>query len=461
MRDDLRISRRQFGMLFVAGQLGRAERQKNLFQSQDGLLEADLEASEGWTQLAGNSANLFTYNGQVPGPRFEVRAGDTVRIHFTNRLAESTNLHFHGLHVPPTGRADNVFLEVQRGESVDYEFSLPANHPPGMFWYHPHVHGAAARQVAHGLAGLFIVRGELDVIPEVAIATEQFLVLKDWAIGRSGGVIEPSTMERMTGREGSLITAGEDLNPKLRIPSGGMLRLRILNASASRFYRLKLENHPLAVIATDGGPLAVPLILEEMLLSPGERADILVQGDRESGEYRLLNLPYNRGGAGMMGGPQRPSNADVLATMLYEGRTASKLDLPASLATIDPLPKPDGPARTFVLSESGMRFLINGREFDHNRVDTTVRLDTVEDWEIINRGTMDHPFHLHTNAFQILDSKGEPERAWKDVVLVPAGRTRRFRVRFEDFAGKALYHCHILDHEDLGMMGVIEMLANA
>ena len=106
-----------------------------------------------------------------------------------------------------------------------------------------------------------------------------------------------------------------------------------------------------------------------------------------------------------------------------------------------------------------MRFLINGRQFDRRRVDTQVRLGTVEDWEIINQGAMDHPFHLHTNSFQVLDADGQPERAWRDVLLVPARQRRRFRVRFDDFAGKTVYHCHILDHEDLGMMGVIEMTA--
>ncbi|MFN0104026.1 MAG: multicopper oxidase family protein [Bryobacteraceae bacterium] len=270
-------------------------------------------------------------------------------------------------------------------------------------------------------------------------------------------------MQRMTGREGSLITVGNAVNPRIEIRAGGLLRLRILNASASRFYRLKLEEHPMYVIATDGGPLPAPRAVEEILLSPGERADVLVRGSRDNGVYRLLNLPYNRGGTGMMGGVFTRREPEVLAALFYEGRVEPALDLPARLVQVDPLPPPEAPVRRFALNElgmpgRGMRFTINGREFDHDRVDTRVRLGTVEDWEIVNRGGMDHPFHLHTNSFQILDAKGEPELAWKDVILVRAGETRRFRVRFEDFAGKAVYHCHILDHEDLGMMGVIEMI---
>jgi FtsP/CotA-like multicopper oxidase with cupredoxin domain len=434
-----------------------------ILRSEDGLLDVAIEAGYDWVRLNGDYAHLYTYNKQVPGPMLEARPGDTVRLHFTNSLPEATNLHFHGLHVPPDGNADNVFLEVPPGERLRYEFTLPANHAAGMFWYHPHLHGAAASQLFRGLAGLLVVRGELDDMPEISAAAEHFLVLKDWTLDRNGEVPEPSMMERMTGREGSLITVGDDMNPVIAIQAAGLLRLRILNASPSRFYRLKLEEHPLHVIATDGGPIPALRTVEEILLTPGERMDVLVQGDRNPGVYRLLNLPYNRGGIGMAGGPVVSTQPEVLATIQYEGRSELALDLPQTLVPVEPLPPPETPARRFVLSESGvpgrgMRFLINGREFDHHRVDTQVRLGTVEDWEIINQSQMDHPFHLHTNSFQILDDEGRPERAWKDVMLVRSAQRRRLRVHFEDFAGKAVYHCHILDHEDLGMMGVIEML---
>ena len=443
----------------------RGAESASVLRSKCGLLEATIEAGDAWVLLGASYARLSTYNGQAPGPRLELRAGDTVRLHFANRLIEASNLHFHGLHIPPSGNADNVFLEIPSGESLTYEFTLPQNHLPGTYWYHPHLHGSAARQLSRGLAGLLVVHGELDDIPELAAANEHFLVLKDWALDRNGEILEPSMMQRMAGREGSLLTVGDLVNPGFKLQSGGMLRFRILNASPSRFYRLKIEDHPLFVIATDGGPLPAPVAVEEILLSPGERVDVLVQGQRDTGTYRLLNLPYNRGGMGMgmmMGGPSRPGAPETLATIVYEGRMEAPLALPKTLATVDPLPPPEAPLRSFVLGEPGpgrgMNFQINGEVFDHHRVDTQVRLGTVEDWEIVNPGTMDHPFHLHTNSFQILNAQGQPERAWKDVMLVRAGQRRRFRVRFEDFAGKAAYHCHILDHEDLGMMGVIEVL---
>jgi FtsP/CotA-like multicopper oxidase with cupredoxin domain len=139
------------------------------------------------------------------------------------------------------------------------------------------------------------------------------------------------------------------------------------------------------------------------------------------------------------------------------------LPLPQKLIPVETLPEPQR-VRRFILNHGmspgmGMVFLINGRAFDHQRLDTQVSLNTVEDWEITNTGVMDHPFHLHTNPFQVISRNGQPEpfRAWKDTVLVRAGETVRLRVRFTDFPGKTVYHCHILDHEDLGMMGTIEM----
>lgn len=137
-------------------------------QDESGLVDLALEATESWTPLGGRQALLYTFNGSVRGPVVEAHPGDTVRIDFRNSLRESTNLHFHGLHIPPTGVADNSFRIVAGGESARYEFTLPAPHPGGTFWIHPHVHESAARQVSRGLATPFVVRGELDAIPEIA-----------------------------------------------------------------------------------------------------------------------------------------------------------------------------------------------------------------------------------------------------------------------------------------------------
>jgi FtsP/CotA-like multicopper oxidase with cupredoxin domain len=169
------------------------------------------------------------------------------------------------------------------------------------------------------------------------------------------------------------------------------------------------------LIATDGGPIAEPFETRELLLAPGGRAEVLVRGERKPGQYRLMNLPYRRFNMGMMG-------------------------------------------------MQGVEFTINDMTFDPERTDTIVKVGTVEEWEIVNGGGMmmmdfDHPFHIHTNAFQVVSENDRKPRfrAWRDVVNVPVGESVRIRIPFQDFTGRTVYHCHILDHEDLGMMAVIEM----
>ena len=433
-----------------------------LYQSRDGLLELDLEAREHLVNLGGKQASLLTYNGQVPAPRLEAKPGDKVRIHFTNNLSQPTNLHYHGLHIPPTGNADNIFLHINPGEQFTYEFAIAQNQSAGTFWYHPHLHGLVAEQLFGGLAGLFIVRGELDEIPAIKAATEEFLVLQDFSLDERGRRFSSMHMSLMMGREGDLIAVNGNINPSFALPAQGLLRLRILNASPSRFYRLALENHSFYQIATDGNSLSEPLEVRELLLTPGQRADVLVKGDQKPGQYRLLNLPYDRGSMGMMGGRGMMGRNDddetiALATVNYESSVKS-LALPTKLASISRLPETQI-VRRFELNHGmipavGMAFLINGQSYIGDRLDTRVQLNSIEDWEIVNTGVMDHPFHIHVNSFQVISRNGIPESlpAWRDTVLVRRGETVRIRIQFRDFAGKTVYHCHILDHEDLGMM---------
>ncbi|MGB5636412.1 MAG: multicopper oxidase domain-containing protein, partial [Waterburya sp.] len=177
-----------------------------VYQSSDGLLELDLQASERLVNLSKTQAYLLTYNEQIPAPRLEAKPGDKVLIHFTNNLDQPTNIHYHGLHIPITGNADNVFLKIEPGKKLTYEFQIPPNHPSGTFWYHPHLHGLVAEQLFGGLAGLFIVRGELDEIPEIKAAKEEFIVLQDFSLDDGGRRSSLAHMSFMMGREGDLIT---------------------------------------------------------------------------------------------------------------------------------------------------------------------------------------------------------------------------------------------------------------
>ncbi len=437
--------------------------------SKDGLLETRLEAGLNLINLGNEQTQRMTYNGQIPAPRLEVRPGDTLKIELTNNLDRPTNLHYHGLHVDPTANGDNPFLHIPPQERFIYEVNIPKNHTSGTFWYHPHHHHHAAEQLFGGLAGLLIVRGELDEIPEIKRAREEFLVLQDFNLDSRG----VNHMELMRGREGNILTVNGESQPNFYIAKNGLLRLRLLNASVSRFYRLSLENHPFYLIATDGGAIAEPVELNELLLAPGERAELLIKGDRKEGQYRLFNLPYDRGSMGMMGmmGMMRGNNSSggnyprPLATLTYKDKDKD-VPLPTKLISLEPLPAPIT-ERTIKLSGgmmagSSMEFLFNGQTFDPERIDSQVQLNTVEDWELVNMNAprMDHPFHLHTNSFQIIARNGQPEpyRAWKDTVLVKRGESVKIRVPFRDFIGKTVYHCHISDHEDLGMMGVIQII---
>ena len=449
------LTRRRFlaaGVSLAGGGIGgQSPPLPDRISSSGGLLETALEARRDLAELLPGlrRGNVYSFSGRVPGPILEARPGDTLRIRFTNSLPEPTNVHWHGLHVSPDNFADNVFLEIEPGETLTYEFRIPVGHPAGAFWYHPHLHGRTARQLGGGMAGRIIVRGDLDEIPEIADAVEHYLVLKDF------GIYPDATVSA-----GPTLTCNGAVNPRLALPQGGLLRLRLLNASIDLYFRLRLENHPWYLMATDGGGIPEPIELTELLISPGERAEVLIRGERPPAAYRLLNFAWE--GQGMAGMPGMTSGdpGSPVCNIAYEGRADREIPLPARLIDVIPLPPPTLPLRALEFRSSDLSFLINGRPFDHERIDTRVKLNTTEDWEIINADQMDHPVHLHTNFFQILDPGGEPRRAWSDIMNVRGGTRRRFRVRFTDYPGRTVYHCHRVAHGDLGIMGVIEMEPN-
>ncbi|MGC1218663.1 MAG: multicopper oxidase family protein [Phormidesmis sp.] len=469
--------------------MGRSVALKRI-TSKAGLLEYSLTAKAQPYSLMGTSkqqtTRLLTYNGLFPGPILEARAGDTVRLTLVNELDSPTNLHYHGLHISP--EVDNVFREVAAGvdASTDasgenrytYEFQIPKNHPAVTGWYHPHYHLNVAPQVFGGLAGPLIVRGDLDDIPEIQQAEEEILVLQDFEPALQGGPQKEGlplpTLAKRWGREGSLLLANGQQNPVVGLSQNGLLRLRLINASASRIYQLQMPGHPWFLIATDRGALAEPTGLDALFLSPGERAELLISASQEPGDYEIFSLPYDRGVSKMvesMGDAieQMPGIVEhkktAIATLRYMPSSRTEpLPLPKQLIPVEPLPAPHT-TREFVLdhgidrSAASTGFTINAQSFIMGRVNTQVKLNQVEDWRIINKASMDHPFHLHTNRFQVVERNGQPEpfRAWKDTVSVGGYETLTIRVKFEDFAGRTVYHCHILDHEDQGMMGIVEI----
>ena len=451
----------------------RRSLQANRIASIDGLLELTLTPKLSPYPLANTSAQVLAYNDQIPGPLLEVKAGDTVRLTLNNQLNAPTNLHYHGLHISP--EIDNVFREVAPGEQYTYEFQIPADHPATTAWYHPHYHLNVAEQVFGGLAGPLIIRGDVDDSPDIHQAEEAVLVLQDFGINSRGTVLKPHPLAKKWGREGDILLASGQDTPIVSIPQNGLLRLRLINASASRIYALQLQEHPWFLMATDRGAIAQPIEQDIVTLSPGERAELLIPGQQKTGDYQLINRLYDRGLDEMvdafgLSAEQLPgvvlSSEQAIATLRYQpSARAMPLALPQDLGSVAPLPPP-ATTREFVLDHGldatapTTGFTINGQSFAMNRVNTQVQLNQVEDWHIINKASMDHPFHLHTNRFQVIARNGQPEslRAWKDTVNIKAYETVTIRIRFDDFTGRTVYHCHILDHEDQGMMGILDIL---
>ncbi|GAB3139713.1 multicopper oxidase family protein [Marisediminicola antarctica] len=433
--------------------------QPEMVRSDAGLLRVRLSSAEAAVRIGGREATVLTYNGSLPGPTLVLRPGDRLEVELENGLDAITNLHVHGLHVTPRGNGDNVLLAIDPGDTVDYAYDLPADHAPGVYWYHPHHHGNTADQVAAGLYGAIIVE---DPEP-IAVTRERVLVISDLSLDGAGRVAPASTRDRMMGREGELVLVNGQLAPTLSARPGERERWRVVNACTSRYLSLRLDGQGLQLLGMDSGRDAEPESVEEVRLAPGNRADLLV--DAASGSSTLRTNPVERGSMpGMMGGPTT-TGAD-LAVFEVSG---DAVDVPP------PVPRQSAPRdlrdeavtgrREITLAmgmggmgASGMAFTIDGREFAADRVDTSVDLGAVEEWTLVNTSPMDHPFHLHVWPMQVVEYPGTSidRPIWRDVVNLPARSRVRVRVPFEDFTGTTVYHCHILDHEDLGMMGIIE-----
>ena len=408
--------------------------------------------------LPGTTTEVYAYNGRVPGPTLEVREGDRVVVRFRNDLPETTTVHWHGLHLP--FEADgSPFHPVAPGEEYEYAFTVRPN-SAGTYWYHPHPNHATGVQVARGLYGAVIVRAADDPLP--ASLTEKVLILTDNRILPDGSLDIPDRhtpqgrIDFENGREGDVLLVNGEIMPTLSIRSGEVQRWRVINASAGRYYRLTLPGHTLLHVGDDGGLFERPVERSEILLATAERVELLVRGTGRPGSETVLQaLPYDRYV------PQtRPVGWDrtreLLKLRYTEDAPVPPVRLPESLRPIPVLDSASATATRVMVLTQGM---INGRLMDMNRVDVSASLGATEIWQVENLVGLDHPFHLHGFQFQVLDRDGVPEpyRSWKDVVNVPKHQTVRFVVRYERYPGKWMFHCHILDHEDHGMMGVLEI----
>ena len=408
--------------------------------------------------VPGTTTDVFAYNGTVPGPTFEVMEGDSVVVHFTNNLDVETTVHWHGLHLPFSSDG-SPFHPVAPGETYDYVFKARPG-SAGTYWYHPHPHHSTGNQVARGLYGAVIVRAADDPLP--ASLPEKVLILSDNRFRPDGSLDLPERSsdegrrDFENGREGDVLLVNGRVMPTLRIRSGEIQRWRIINASASRVYRLAIPGHTFTHVGTDGGLFERPVEVSELLLAGAERVEVLVRGTGAPGErVPLQTLGYDRYI------PQtRPTDWDHTRNILALEYTREAPMTPVRIPeTLRPVPVLDPSQATATRVMSLSQGMINGRLMDMSRVDVRAKLGATEIWEVENLVGMDHPFHLHGYQFQVLERNGVPVpfRAWKDMVNVPKHETAKFIVRYEHYTGKWMFHCHILDHEDHGMMGVLEV----
>jgi FtsP/CotA-like multicopper oxidase with cupredoxin domain len=429
-----------------------------------------LEAAAGPVRIAGRPATALSYNGGLPGPTLRLQPGDRLRVQLVNRLTDPTNLHVYGLHVSPEGNSDNPFVTIHPGATFDYDYQLPDNHAPGVYWYHPHHHGTVADQIFGGLYGAIIVGDPQRSTGSISVTRERVLVISDISLDAAGTLQGPTAMARMRGREGHLVLVNGQARPTLTARPGERERWRIINACTSRYLRLRLDGQQLQLLGLDSGRFNAPRDVDEVVLVSGNRADLLVT--TSPGTSQLQALPYDRGdmmGMGMgsdgMGSDAQSSgnSESVLTTLDVTGANAPTL--PAVAAQPEPRDLPGAVVArrrelTFAMAMrggGGMGFTIDSKQFDAARTDQTVAAGDVEEWTITNTSPMDHPLHLHVWPMQLIEERGQPLEppTWQDVVNVPARSNVKVRIAFDNFAGRTVYHCHILDHEDQGMMGVI------
>lgn len=274
-------------------------------------------------------------------------------------------------------------------------------------------------------------------------------------------------MERMRGREGELVLVNGQYQPMLEARPGERERWRIVNACTSRYLWLRLDGQQVQLLGVDSGRLPRPRDVQEVVLATGNRADLLVTS--AAGTSRLTAQAYDRGSMMDMGSGMGSSSASagddaaVLATVAVTGAAVPALPgVPAQPALRDLRTEPVTTTRelnfAMGMAGGGMAFTIDGKEFDPDRMDQTPRFGTVEEWKVRNTSTMDHPLHLHVWPMQLIEQGGQPleEPTWQDVVDVPARSHITVRIAFDRFAGRTVYHCHILDHEDNGMMAVVQ-----
>ena len=469
-----------------------------------------------------------TYNASLPGPLMVTRPGHTLSIKLTNHLPSdppasvpagidpsnnphafnTTNLHVHGLQVIPhlflpIGTVDPKaqLITLTSGQSFDYAFKLPDDHPSGLFWYHPHYHGSAGVQVVNGMAGLILVKGPIDEVPEIAAARDELLAIQNlkinplndastmWGLeplayrpANAGGYSPETKVELITAngapvmiidRRGAKPVASQLSVPVYKMRPGEVIRLRVLNGTDGIFLPLTLSGFEVYVIGQDGINLLKPERAGDNLksairMAPGNRNEVLIRAPMNPARGTLRAIAQMPGSSNLlseaMGEMMSRPEIDIAAFQV--SGPAKRMPLPISLPTPGREYPPIGDSeivarRTVTFSMKtgskriidGFEYLVDGQLFQEGKVDPTVKVGTAEEWRIVNNSDGIHPFHIHVNSFEVMGLPSDPNyHRLHDTVWLPPFSTITMRTRFKTWKGKTVYHCHVLPHEDSAMI---------
>ena len=421
------------------------------------ILEIDLTAEVARVEVRpGRRVEAWTYNGTLPGPLIRLTVGDRLIVHFTNKLSSPTTVHWHGLRLPiqMDGVPGASQPPVEPGGTFTYDFVVP---DAGLYWYHPHVMSAA--QVGFGLYGALLVD---DPSEQFKVAQERVLVLSDIDITEQGTLGDPESggsTGMAFGREGNTLLVNGRNHPRIAMRSGVTQRWRVVNAANSRFFHLDPGvGVRFTKIGDDGGLQEYSEELESLVLAPGERADVFYTPNAKPGtEYGVHAYLFNRG----FGSVEARAGEDLFDIVMA--------DTPA----ITPQPHPEVTRAIEAISQAGATqvaiefgieqtedktffYTINGKPLDAIPPLKAIPGET-QVWKVTNTTPWSHPLHLHGFFFQVLGKDGRPRRPlqWKDTVSVPFKDSLTIVVTFDDRPGAWMYHCHVLDHAEGGLMSAV------
>jgi FtsP/CotA-like multicopper oxidase with cupredoxin domain len=421
------------------------------------VVEVDIEARPAAVALTGGPAmQLWTYGGRLPGALVRARRGDSLVVHFKNALPEPTTLHWHGLRATAdVAGSAAAQTPVPPGGQRDVTFTLTE---AGLHWVHP----LSAKQQGHGLYAPILVD---DPNEPADLGTETVLVLSDVSPGPGGAPApadEGGHAASVDGREGSIVLVNGQVQPVLPVRRGARQRWRLLNAARSRYFLLAAAGQTFTRIGSDGGLMERAVAAPELLLAPGERADVLLVPTGEAAaRVAVQNRPYDRG---TMAPTPVASTASDLFHLQFDREAPAPAPpaLPDPLRAIAPLPGEGAAAVSvnFNYFPDQQKFVVQIADPPTPDIPVAARVGQVQRWALVNGSELDHPFHLHGFFFQPVDlatDQAARPLQWKDTINVPAREIVDVLVRFDDRPGRWTFQCHMPEHSETGLTGTVDL----